>query len=94
MDILKKNKEDKYMKYEFTDFDASEQNVITQLRNNGKFVYHLRDAEGDGFTIERIVWVNRIGFLVTDTELKFDEYMTGAEFADLGGEECIGLSNI
>lgn len=62
----------KKIRYYFTDFTVKNQELINKLREDGKFVYHLRDYdsdEGNGFTIEKRVWVNRLGFLITDTDL-------------------------
>ncbi len=47
--------------YLFTTFTKGDQKLINKLREEGKFVYHLRNYdEGDGFTIEHRVWVNNI----------------------------------
>lgn len=76
------------MTYEYTDFAPSEQDKITHLRNQGLFVYHLRDQEGSNFTIERRVLVNRIGFLITDTDiLRENDCITNKEFSDMHGTE-------
>jgi len=75
------------MTYEFTDFNPSEQDKITHLRELGFFVYHLRNQE-KGFTIEKRVWANRIGFLVTDTDiLGKKDFITSEEFTSMLGEE-------
>jgi len=75
------------MNYEYVDFSPLEQNKITALRKQGLFVFHLRDQE-NGFTIERKALINRIGFLVTDTNILGDkEYITDEEFSNLHGKE-------
>ena len=82
------------MRYYFTDFCRSEQPVINRLRNEGKFVYALRDGEADvdddmRYTIEHRVFVNRIGFLVTDTDLNIepDGYMSDTDFEAIEDKE-------
>ena len=62
----------------FTDFFRHEQPLIDRIRKSGLFVYGVRDAEGDGFTIAPRVIVNRIGFLVTDHPLD----LSGGEMTD------------
>ena len=81
------------MQYYFTDFYNWEQVLITKLRENGLYVYHLRDGNGTHFTIEKRVYVNRIGFLVTDQELPLhsDDCLSDVEFSELGGIESIEL---
>lgn len=76
------------MQYYFTDFYYWEQVLITKLRENGLYVYHLRDGSGTHFTIEKRVLINRIGFLVTDQELPLhSDCLTDVEFSELGGVE-------
>ena len=77
------------MQYMITDFFRYEQPLINQLRSEGKFVYGLRDGEGIHFTIEPKVFVNNIGFLITDTELDLgqDEVLSDVDFFALGGAE-------
>lgn len=76
------------MQYYFTDFYHWEQVLINKLRENGLYVYHLRDGNGTHFTIEKRVLINRIGFLVTDQELPIpSEGLTDVEFSELGGVE-------
>ena len=72
-----------------TDFYRWEQPLIDQLRAEGKFVYGLRDGAGVSFSIAPRVYVNNIGFLITDTELPLDQYneMSDEEFFALQGEE-------
>lgn len=84
------------MRYYFTDFFRWEQPLITQLREDGYFVYHLRSHdEGPGFNIEHRVYVNNIGFLITDTELDLPEFgIDDKEFYALGGEEDIALGDV
>ena len=84
------------MQYYYTDFYYWEQALITKIRENGLYVYHLRDGEGIHFRIEKRVMVNRIGFLVTDQELPLHsdgitEYLTDVEFSELGGIESTHL---
>ena len=57
------------MRYCFTNFNPADHESINKLRNSGKFVYGIRDAEGVHFTIEPHVVVNNIGHCVTDTDL-------------------------
>ena len=77
------------MQYMITDFFRYEQPLINQLRSEGKFVYGLRDGNGIHFTIEPKVFVNNIGFLITDTELDLgqDEVLSDVDFFALGGAE-------
>ncbi len=77
------------MQYMITDFFRYEQPLINQLRSEGKFVYGLRDGDGIHFTIEPKVFVNNIGFLITDTELDLgqDEVLSDVDFFALGGTE-------
>lgn len=78
------------MTYQYMDFNPSEQNKITELRERGLYVYHLRDIQPNGFTIEHKVWANRIGFLITDVDiLKDKEFITSYEFADMHGTEGV-----
>lgn len=80
------------MQYYFTDFYYWEQVLINKLRENGLYVYHIRDGNGTCITIEKRVLINRIGFLVTDQELPLqDDCLTGVEFSRLGGIESIEL---
>lgn len=76
------------MRYYFTDFYPWEQPLIDQLRKEGFFVYGVRDREGTRFSIEERVFVNNIGFLVTDkaipTPLSDTELLTkGKEDANI-----------
>ena len=77
------------MQYMITDFFRYEQPLINQLRSEGKFVYGLRDGEKNHFSIEPKVFVNNIGFLITDTELDLgqDEVLSDVDFFALGGAE-------
>lgn len=72
------------MKYQFASFTREDQELINKLRAEGKFVYHLRDGEGIHYSVEERVYVNNIGFVVTDTKL--DLPMTDVEFASMGEE--------
>nr|WP_297765838.1 hypothetical protein [uncultured Butyrivibrio sp.] len=77
------------MRYYETNFYRYEQPLIDELRKEGYFVYGIRDGEGVHSTIEPKVFVNNIGFLVTDTEIKFHEegswqYITDTELNSLG----------
>ena len=75
------------MKYQFTDFVPSEQQLMNDIRAQGKFIYALRDQEGQGYTIEKRVYVNNIGFLITDEELPLkDGVLSSSEFSELNGE--------
>lgn len=58
----------------------------------GYFVYALRDGEGEHYTVEPKVFVNNIGFIVTDKPIEFHEegtrqYITDVELAELGTED-------
>lgn len=80
------------MKYWETDFCREEQPVIDKLREDGYFVYGLRDGEGDHYTIEPKVYVNNIGFIVTDEPIKFhdEEYcphIYDTELREIGEED-------
>ena len=51
-------------RFKITDFCREDQEKINRLRNECKFVYHLRGHdEGEGFNVESRAFVNRIGFL-------------------------------
>lgn len=65
------------------------QEEIDKLREEGKFVYHLRGyddpSEGGSFfaTIEPRVWVNNVGQIVTSEEIEFkDGYVDYDKFAE------------
>lgn len=80
------------MKFWETDFCREEQSVIDKLRQDGYFVYGLRDGEGEHYTIEPKVYVNNIGFIVTDEPIKFHEegsykYITDTELREIGEED-------
>ncbi len=72
-------------RYYFTNFFYWEQPLINQLREEGYFVYGVRDDIGEHFRIEERVIVNNIGFLVSTKKLYtplFDE-----ELPALGTED-------
>ncbi len=80
------------MKYLITDFCRDDQPVINNLRAMGYFVYALRDGEGEHYTVEPKVFVNNIGFVVTDKPIMFHEegfhrYITDTELTELGTED-------
>ncbi len=54
-------------------------------RKKGLFYYDIRDADiGNGYTIERHVFVNNIGSLITNVDiLKGKQYITDEEFNKL-----------
>ena len=84
-------------KYYITDFYRYEQPLIDQLRKEGKFVYGLRDADsGNGFSIAHRVYVNNIGFIITDEPLPLidDLYLNDDDFYKLGWEEDSTLEEI
>ena len=77
------------MRYYETNFRNWEQVLIDELRKEGYFVYGIRDGEGIHYTIEPRVYVNNIGFLVTDKEIVFDskeqwQHITDTELVALG----------
>lgn len=72
------------MKYQFASFTREDQELINKLRAEGKYVYHLRDGEGIHYSVEERVYVNNIGFVVTDTKL--DLPMSDVEFVGMGEE--------
>ncbi len=79
------------MRYYETNFYRYEQPLIDELRKEGYFVYGIRDGEGVHYTIEPKVFVNNIGFLVTDAEIKFHnegswQYIADTELISLGVE--------
>ncbi len=80
------------MRYYETNFQNWEQVLIDELRKEGYFVYGIRDGEGIHYTIEPRVYVNNIGFLVTDKEIVFDskepwQHITDTELVALGTED-------
>lgn len=80
------------MNYLITDFCRDDQPVINKLREDGYFVYGLRDGEGDHYTVEPKVFINNIGFVVTDKPIEFHEegsrqYITDIELTELGTED-------
>ena len=80
------------MKYLITNFHRDDQYIINNLRAMGYFVYALRDGEGEHYTVEPKVFVNNIGFIVTDKPIKFHEegswkYITDIELTELGTED-------
>ena len=80
------------MKYLITNFHWDEQYIINNLRAIGYFVYALRNGEGEHYTVEPKVFVNNIGFIITDKPIKFHEegsrqYITDVELAELGTED-------
>ena len=80
------------MKYWETDFCREEQPVIDKLREDGYFVYGLRDGEGDHYTIEPKVYVNNIGFIVTDEPIMFHDeecrpHIYDTELREIGEED-------
>lgn len=85
------------MRYYFTDFFNWEQPRIDALRDEGKFVYPVIDAEGDHYIIKRWGYCNRFAFLITDVDIlpksddPFMDLITDEEFIALGGkeDECI-----
>lgn len=80
------------MKYQFTNFKPSEQQLMNDLRAQGKFIYALRNVDDLAYTIEKRVYVNNIGFLITDEELPLrNGVLTGIEFSELNGEEVFDL---
>ncbi len=80
------------MKYQFTNFKPSEQQLINDLRAQGKFIYALRNVDDLAYTIEKRVYVNNIGFLITDEELPLrNGVLTDVEFSELNGEEVFDL---
>ncbi len=80
------------MKYQFTNFVPSEQQLMNDLRAQGKFIYALRNVDDLAYTIERRVYVNNIGFLITDEELPLrNGVLTDVEFGELNGEEVFDL---
>ncbi len=81
------------MKYQMTDFFQYEQPLINQLRKEGKYVYGMRDCGGIHWSIAPRVRVNRIGFIITDEELEFDEFgeLFDEDFLALGGTEVFDL---
>ena len=77
------------MRYWETDFCREEQPVIDKLREKGYFVYGLRDGEGEHYTVEPKVYVNNIGFIVTDEPIKFHtmdnmQFITDIELGEIG----------
>ena len=75
------------MRYYITDFFRWEQQLINKLRENGYFVYGLRDCGGIHFSIEKHVIVNNIGFLVADKELPLvNGSMSDADLTKYGPE--------
>lgn len=84
-------------KYYITDFYKWEQPLIDQLRKEGKYVYGLRDADsGNGFSIFHRVYVNNIGFIITDEPLPLidDVYLNDNDFYKLGWEEDCSLKEV
>lgn len=80
------------MEYFFTDFVMEDQPLINKIRESGMFVYSVRDGEDKHYTIEKRAMVNRIGFVVTDTELPLtDGVITDVEFENLGGTASVEL---
>lgn len=80
------------MKYQFTNFKPSEQQIMNDLRAQGKFIYALRNVDDLAYTIEKRVYVNNIGFLITDEELPLrNGVLTDVEFSELNGEEVFDL---
>ena len=80
------------MKYLITDFCRYDQPVINNLRAMGYFVYALRDGEGEHYTVEPKVFVNNIGFIITDKPIEFHkegscQYITDVELAEIGTED-------
>ena len=76
------------MKYQYVTFTREDQPLIDKLRTEGQYVYHLRDDNGIHFTVCERVYVNNIGFVVTDTKLKLP--MTDVEF-EMKGEQVYNL---
>ena len=73
------------MRYEFADFTRNDQPLINKLRAEGKHVYHLRDnGQGNDWTVEERVYVNNIGFVVTDTKMELP--MGYEKFVSMGEE--------
>lgn len=62
-------------------------------RNPELFYYDLRNADiGNGFTIEKRVFVNNIGSIVTNQDILGDkEFITDDEFDNLHFEEVNNL---
>lgn len=80
------------MKYQFTNFKPNEQQLMNDLRVQGKFIYALRNVDDLAYTIEKRVYVNNIGFLITDEELPLrNGVLTDVEFSELNGEEVSDL---
>lgn len=80
------------MNYLITDFCRDDQPVINNLRAMGYFVYALRDGEREHYTVEPKVFINNIGFIVTDKPIEFHEegsrqYITDIELTELGTED-------
>lgn len=84
-------------KYYITDFYRWEQVLIDQLRKEGKYVYGLRSTDsGGGFSIAHRVYVNNIGFIITDEPLPLinDLYLNDNDFYNLGWTEDCSLKEI
>ena len=75
------------MRYYETNFYRWEQPLIDELRSRGYFVYHLRDTEDGHYQVEKRVYVNNIGFVVTDEELDLSSgFMRDYELESRGTE--------
>lgn len=61
-------------KFLITNFFRCEQPLINQLREEGKYVYGLRDGSGNSYSIANRVIVNNIGFMITNFPIPLDEY--------------------
>lgn len=88
-----------YMRYYETNFLCYEQSLISKIREKGYYVYALRDQQRNHYTIEKKVYVDNIGFIVTDDPIPLKisgdyEYITDTEFASLGWEESHSIRSI
>jgi len=80
------------IRIQITDFTKEDQPLIDKLREAGIFVYHLRDwdDEEEGYNIEVYAIVNRIGFMLSDTDLS--PFMHDNLW--IGSDKLFGMNNI
>lgn len=75
-------------KYCETDFFPWDKPLMEELRREGKHIYTLIDTGGSSYQICKGGFVNRFGYMITDTELPLneDDYLESRDFSKLKWE--------